>query len=66
MTALLIQKAEPGMLLLEALQGCQRVVYPIQAALIGSDQVQDVAVLGKFSGQSLSRRQRVAMAAAPA
>src|SRR5262249_7147766 len=46
MTALLVEKAEPRMLLLQALQGCKCLGYPIQAALICGDQVQDVAILG--------------------
>jgi len=48
MTALLVQKTEPGMLLLQALQGCERVAYPVQASLVGSDQIQDVSVLWRY------------------
>jgi hypothetical protein len=46
-TALLVQEAEPWVSLLQTPQGCQRLPYPVQASLVGSDQVQGVAVLGR-------------------
>ena len=52
------------MLLLQALQGFQRLVYPVQASLVGGDQVQDVAVLGRGSRQHFGRGERFAMPAA--
>ena len=60
-TALLVEEAEPRMLLLQALQGCQRLVYPVQASLVGGDQVQDVAVLGRCSRQHFGRGERFAV-----
>ena len=51
-TALLVEEAEPRMLLLQALQGCQRFVYPVQASLVGGDQVQGVAILGAAAASS--------------
>ena len=55
MTALLVEEAEPRMLLLQALQGCQRLGYPVQASLVGGDQVQDVAIPGAAVRQRFGR-----------
>jgi hypothetical protein len=51
------------MLLLEALQGCQRLGYLLQASLIGGDKVQNITVLGRSSRQRFGRAERFDVAA---
>jgi hypothetical protein len=58
LTALLVEEAEPRMPLLEALQGCERLGYPVQASLIGGDKVQNIAVLGRQNRQRFGRGER--------
>jgi hypothetical protein len=55
-TTLLVEEAEPRMLLLQEFRGCQCLVNQVQASLVGGDQIQDVAVLGRCSYQRCSRQ----------
>ena len=55
-TALLVEETEPRMLLLESLQGFQRLGYAVQASLVGGDQVKDVAVLEALQWPALRPR----------
>ncbi len=57
--ALLVQETKPRMLLLQPLQGFQRFMDSVEAALVGRDQVQEVAVLGRGSRQCFRRRERL-------
>jgi hypothetical protein len=49
--------------LLEALQGCERLGYPVQASLIGGDKVQNITVLGRQNRQRFGRGERFDVAA---
>jgi hypothetical protein len=49
------------MLLLQTPQGFQCLADPIQAPLVGSDQIQDVAVWGHCSVQHFGRGERFAV-----
>jgi hypothetical protein len=60
-TALLVEEAEPRMLLLQALQGGQRLVYPVQASLVGGEQIQDVTIPGRRSRQHFGCGERFAV-----
>jgi len=54
------------MLLLQALQGGQCLRYAAQTSLVGGDQVQGVAVLGRSSREHLGRGERFRVPATPA
>src|SRR5262249_6273510 len=54
-TALLVEKAEPRMQLLQAPQRFKGLVNPIQATLVDGDQVQKVAVLGRCNASAFRR-----------
>jgi hypothetical protein len=54
-TTLLVEEAEPRIQLLQAPQGFKRLVYAVQASLVGGDQVQEVAVLGRCNRERFSR-----------
>ena len=56
--ALLVQKTEPRVLLFELLQGSQRLGYPVQASLVGGDQVQGIAVPRCSNRKRLGRGER--------
>jgi hypothetical protein len=63
MPALLVEEAELRMLLLEALQGDERVGYPVQASEVCSDQIKDVPVLRCNSHQRFGCGERFGVAA---
>src|SRR5215467_6300060 len=56
--ALLVEKAEPRMQLLQAPQRVKRLVNAVQATLIDGDQVQKVAVLRRCKREGFGRDQR--------
>ena len=63
LSALLVEEAEPRMPLLEALQGCQRLGYPVQASLVGGNKVQNITVPGHGNRQRFGRGERFDVAA---
>src|ERR1019366_1218758 len=60
-TALLVEEAEARMMSLQSVRGRQRLVYKVQASLVGGDQIEDVAVPGRRSREHFGGGQRFAV-----
>ena len=62
-TAFLIQKTEPRVALLQALQCCQGVRDPVEAPLVGAGQVEGVAILRCRNRKRFGCRERLRVSA---
>jgi hypothetical protein len=59
MTALLVQAAESGMQLFEAVQGCERFRNLPQVPLAHRNEIENIPILGDLNGQRLGCAQRL-------